>query len=424
MEIMRLTEEHLINDAMALGRALTVVTIEYFNRPLLTKAALSQKELEVGPLNDRWICQRYGDQIGYFYLSKDGYGRYMKEAPPGVDTLKIPIVDIDPNDQPGFEHLEQMNLLLNQLSSGAQVKMKESGEPIEFICTDAEETLEMLRKHLVVVKIAISETFNEDIVGRASARLREALFSSPKEGESVVKNIKNELEKIAGEIAQLRSISGADGRLASYFMVYRDVCIAVEDFYMAKGNNILAEQEFVRYVAFGSTGKVVRDPLKLNSLIIRKLVREDLYKLAEELGHRYLREGERFIDLALKRMSIFGGALHTAGLFLFAAWQIFVILSESTANVIAVEELERYRKAAKFAEEKMVLVCCSLLNAYENRRGEKLQMHCLLVDEVRRSGGQVAAEQQVLELIEMKYYYPRCFREILMGDEQATEGSI
>lgn len=422
MEIMRLTKEHLINNVMTLGRALTVVSPDMINGMLSMEAAFSQKKLDVGHLNDRWFCRRAGDQISYFYISEDGYGRYTKEAPPGVDTSKIPIVDIDPNDLPGFELLEQLSLRLNQLSSGAQVKIEESGEPIEFICTDADDTLESLRQYLVAVRIATSETINEDIVGRASARLRKAIFLSLKEGESV---LKNELNKIAGEIAQLRSVLGADGRLASYFMVYRDVCIAVEDFYVAKGNKSRAKQELVRYVAFGSAG-AVRDPLTLITRIIQKLAREDLYELADGLGHRYLRKGEQFIDQALGSMSIdyFSGALYTAGLFFFASRQIFEALSECTAEVIAVEELESYRRATKFADEKTTLVCTALINAVQNRTGEKLQMHRQLVEEARCRGGQVAAEQEVFQLIEMKYYYPRYFQEILMNNEQVTGASI
>ena len=192
--------------------------------------------------------------------------------------------------------------------------------------------------------------------------------------------------------------------------------MAVEDFFRKQGDEQRAKMEFVRYYSYGCAG-VILDPLQLMGMMVNKLDRENLSILAVELGDRYLSKGEKYIDRALKEKTLddFGGALSTAGLYLFSALMLYKALLADADNGLAIEKAKYCRKALTVADEKDVRVNVSLLALMNGFEGH-LARHQERVRAAERNDGKPAAEQVAFELIEMNYFYPRCFSDVLLGN--------
>ena len=405
---MILTTDRLVHDALTLGRFLTVVSGEAANEILATTAAFRAKEAAAGPLVGRWCCCRWGQRVGYMFVSEHGAGRYRREPPPDVPPEALVPVPVDPDARPAVELLAELTELVDLLSSGSRVTIEGSGETVELAGSgDVERVLGNLKMYLSGVWGAISPGYDERVVRAGALRLREALLSG--EGRPACRD---ELLRVAGEVLHLRAVQAATAPLAGWFLVWRDVCRAVEEHFGARHDSPRAALEMVRYVGFGAAGAIV-DPTALTAMTVQKLSREGLAAIAADLADGYLRMGERYIGEALDADSVevFGGTLYASALFLYAALQIFRALSEDPGRVPSAYEA----RAANVAEEKLVRVAMSFENAVANRAGARLRDHRLRVREARRSGGAEAEEQALFELIDMKYYYPRCFRERLLN---------
>ncbi len=405
--MMILTTERLVHDALTLGRFLTVVSGDAANETLATTAAFREKEAAAGPLAGRWCCCRWGQRVGYMFISEHGAGRYRREPPPDVEPETLVTVAVDPEARPAIELLAELTELVDLLSSGSRVTIEGSGETVELTGSgDVRRTLENLKLYLAGVWGAISPGYNERVVRAGALRLREALLSG--EGRSACRD---ELLRVAGEVLHLRAVQAADAPLAGWFLIWRDVGRAVEEHFAARHDDSRAALEMVRYIGFGAAGAIV-EPAALTAMMVQKLSREGLAGVAADLADGYLRMGERYISKALDADSLemFGGTLYASALFLYAALQVFRALAEDPTRTPAAYEA----KAANVAEEKLVRVTMSFENAVANRTGARLRDHRQRVREARRSGGADAEEQALFELIDMKYYYPRCFRERLL----------
>ncbi len=412
---MILTAERLVHDALTLGRFLTVVSGKAADETMATTAAFREREAASGPLAGRWCCCRWGPRVGYLFISEHGAGRYRREPPPDLDPAALVTVTVDPEARPATELLAELTELVDLLSSGSRVKIEGSGETVELAGSrDVGRIVENLKLYLAGVWGAISPGYNERVVRAGGLRLRETLLSG--EGRAACRD---ELLRVAGEVLHLRAVQAADAPLAGWFLVWRDVCRAVEERFAARHDRSRAALEMVRYLGFGAAGAIV-DPDVLTAMTVHKLSREGLAGIAAELADGYLRMGERYICKALEADSIevFGGTLYASALFLYTALQIFRALCEDPARTPSDYEA----RAANVAEEKLVRVAMSFENAVANRTGARLRDHRLRVREARRSGGAEAEEQALFELIDMKYYYPRCFRERLLEAPQAPGG--
>ena len=410
---MRLTIQKLIDDTMALGRCLMVDNPDSANEQLAVNNVLSRKQLTLDPEKNHWIRLVREKHIGYIFVGADGAGRYCRDLIPGVNPNSLITIEITSQDQPGFALLEELGALLDALYTGTKLKISDSNEIIELDnAQEHQEVLASLLKLLSMAKCASTKEYNCQVVADISRRLRNDLLSCEKDAGIIKKSIKN----IANEIEDLRLIFGADARLAGWFMIFHDVCIAVEDFYKNNEGELRSSLEMARYAGFATAG-LETNPEILTSVFVEKLVREDLQDIASNLAGGYLRKGENLVKQAIESTSFdyFGGALYAAGLYFVASHTIYKTLAEITPNEKPGNKSEFYARASDVAEEKRVLVNTSFINSVENRLGDKLISHQEIIAKARKELGDDAAKQQVYELIDMKYYYPRYFEKILLN---------
>ena len=411
---MKLPIEHLIDDTMALVRFLTVITFDFANQYLAGGEAMRTEELASGPHLDHWRRIKKGDDVGFILAGKDGSGRYSKVPSPEIDLNTIRTINVDPTAQPALKLFDELSDLINRLSSGSRVTISGTNEQIELLGhPENEQHLTALLLYLEGTRKAISPGYNEKIIDCIIDPFRENVLSV---GQVRTSQIKDWLQKSSDDIANLRSLGAADGSLAGWFLFYRDACLEVEK----QGRKLRDEDKpsakFLRMVSFGSAG-IVKEPLWLIEQLTQKMSREGLHLIVKELGKQYLTRGEQFVEQALAHQSIdtFRGALYTAGLFLFTADRIFRSLLAQNPNPVPDEDLDSIRQASTVADEKLVRIGNSFLFAVENRTGEIFRYHHGLVEKAREKGGKKAALQQVFELTEMNYFYPRYFEKKLMG---------
>ncbi|MCA9468075.1 MAG: hypothetical protein KC643_21890 [Nitrospira sp.] len=411
---MKLSIEHLIDDTMALVRFLTVITFDFANQSLAMVEATRREELASGPHLDQWRRIIKGDDVGFILESKDGSGRYSRVPPPELDSNTIRTVYVDPTAQPALKLFNELSDLIIRLSSGSRITIPNTNEQIELLShPENEQHLAALQLYLEGTKTAISPGYNEKIIGCTVELFRENVLSV---GQIKTDQIRDWLQKCSDDVANLRSLAAADGSLAGWFLFYRDACLEVEKQCRTLSNENKPSGKLLRIVNFGSGG-IRKEPLWLIERLTQKMSREGLYLIVKELGKQYLTRGEQFVEQALASQSIdtFRGALYTAGLFLFTGDRIFRSLLAQDPNPVPDEDLDFIRQASTVADEKLVRVGNSCQFAVENRTGERLRYHQWLLEKAREKGGEKAALQQVFELTEMHYFYPRYFEKKLMG---------
>jgi hypothetical protein len=405
---MKLSKARLVLDALTLGRCLTVTTPS-LDWALAVRAAWHEEERKNGPLVDVWYRMQTGDKVGFFFESSAGEGRYSRYLPEGVDPRTVRTVNVDPDARSASVLVSQLLSLIAGLAKGSTISIEGTNESIEPIDFDAKDSaLESLYIQLAAAQKAASPGYNEDIVRRMSSEIREGALNASDRPYA----IRQKLMETTNKVGDLRTMLAADGVLASWFLIYRDVCRAVEQRYSSEGDERASGMQLLRYVGFGAAGTVEK-PLDLTAMIVDKLVRENLQALASDIGHEYLDKCEGYIDRALDGRSLeaFGGSLYAAGLYGFAARQIFFSLKSAS---------ESYQKPFDVADERSVRVNTSFNRAVENRNGQTFLKHRAKVERARQQGGEKAAEQSAFELIEMHYFYPRFYKAALLGREEPT----
>ena len=412
---MHLTIQKLIDDTMALGRCLMVDSPNLANEVLAVNT-ISQRLPNLDPEKGHWVhLVKDKRPNGYIFIGEDGSGRYRRDLLPGGESNSLATIEITSQDQPGFVLLEELGALLDAFYNGTNLKISGSNEIIELDnAQEHKEILASLLKLLSMAKNSSTKEYNRHVVAENSRRLRNDLLSGGKDASIIKKSLTN----IANEIADLRLIFGADAILTSWFMILTDVCMAVEDFYKNNAGELPSLLEMARFAGFATAG-LETNPEILTSRIIEKLVREGLQDIASSLAAGYLRKGENLVKQALECTDIdyFGGTLYAAGLFFVASNAIYKTLAEVVPNEESENRSEYYARASDVAEEKRVLINTSFINAVENRLGDKLKLHQEIVAEAKKDLGEDGAKQKIFELIDMKYYYPRYFENILLKSE-------
>jgi len=416
---MHLTLQELTDHVMALGRCLMVDNPRIVNQQLASCEAL--EEIDDGLTKNRWIRLINHDLIvhsgicvhntrtSYIFSGEDRSGHYFRDLPPDVDPTELITIDIPEDSQPIFVILTEMEILLQGLSVNQKIHIYGTNEIIELEETqDTKETLTNLLNLLARIRRGSTIDYNQKVVSDVSRQIREDFFTGR---DHKAKALKKNIKDAAQEIDVLRQNLGADGWLTSWFMIFRDVCIAVEE--------QCGTTEMARYALFGIVGKMT-NPLVLICELIMKLVREGLQEIASKLAYEYLEMGENFIDHALSSKSIgeFSCGLYNAGLFFVASNSIYMVLDEFTSSLVPEKTHEFYKRASNVSEEKRTRVNSSFVNAVEGLKKDKLRMYQAQVSEAIKKGGDTAGDLIICELIEQKYYYPRYFREKLLSIDE------
>lgn len=418
---MQLTKQRLIDDTMALGRCLTVISPDYPNRVLALEAELRRIGMEGRQRDGQWFKLSYGKDKGYVLFKSDGSAIYRRQLREGRASAELITIEVDIKDAPGLMLLDELSALLDGLNEGRLLRVAGTGEVIEA-CGEgfADETLTGLRAYVELVRRAVSPRYNEEVTSGMLSRLRDiALLDVPDTKGAMI----NRLVEIADEVARLRSILGADGYLASFFLIFRDVCLEVggDDDNSVSGGKSAATQLF-NYFGMCSAG-IINDPKTLSMMLIDKLALNGRQEVAGRIAHSYLKRGEDLVDKALSSNTLdgFGGSLYTAGLYYLSALQVFKGLANASSVHGAMRESIEYQRAAGHADERVVRIGTSFINAVQNRTGEKLRKHQAMVEAARCKGGDAAAQQQIFEFIEMGYYYPRHYEKKLQGEAALPE---
>lgn len=403
---MQLTMERLKHNTFSLCRCVNAVSAKSASN-LLDFYSISKRF----PRN-QWVRLRSSVGTGYVFIDSEAQaGRYQNDIPIGIDSENITTIDKEIDNKQVMHCLDTLEQLLLQLISGVNVLIEGTQENIELIDPDIEE-LKILLQMLKATETASGPNYNESVVFNIAGEAQEVLMQSAESAEKRLSVLYEMLVKSGTKVGDMHTHFVADGFLASWFLVYVDVCKKLY-LYLNESNETHTKLQISRCITFGLAG-VINEPNSLLLMFINKLVKENQQKVVIDLGWQYLDIGEDYLNIALdsQDMEAFGSNLYNAALFFLSARQIFKGLLQNE-NKVALKDIEEYQKAEKVADEKIVKVSHSLCNIVMDRTGNRLKAHQLQVEEARAKAGDTGASQKIFELIEMWYFYPRYYSKIL-----------
>ncbi len=398
--------ERLRYDIMSLARCVTAIDYKFAN------SFLSAKYDSPRP-RGKWSQIISTDQGNYYtYLSPDGSsGRYSSDLPDGVNSEDVAVVHRFSDPDYGKQQIDESLKLLKQFAGETKIHIPGSLEEIELTDPDPRE-IETLWKILSGTRQSIESGYNENIIFQLSQPIMKAITQTRTEGIAV---LQKNLFEVTDNIAAFRKSCAIDGKLAAWFLVYRDICSKIHEHYGKIRDKKAADTEFIRLVSFGSDG-TIKDPSELLRMTVEKLVREGSTGLVDSTAMYYLQQGEHFIEQSLESKSFeeHHANLYESILFLFASHQMYSLLVAATKGLE--EYFREYKKIQKVVNEKMVRVEHALAHAVMNRTGDRLRDDRANIEKARQKKGKIGVSQKVFELIEMFYFYPRYFESSLKNE--------
>jgi hypothetical protein len=415
---MILSPEKLAHDANALAWSLLTPRPDYADGALATEIALAHYQAGAGQLiAPHWVRLQNREHVGYIEIKNEVSGRYLGTLPAEIDPSSVVDVKVDRYLGTTSALLAQLIELVASLAAGRQPKICSTGEMIQFgaVGSGYWERLNTQLRHL---QEATAPGYNPSVIAAWSERLQTPLlqmFVSHSIGA-----VREGIEDLARAVAELRATYAADGTLSAWAMIFGDLCRKIEAASHPTGDDAAqTAATYIRYVAFGAAGGVL-DPVGLTLGLIDKAAREGFHQVAAAIGDRYLEEGDDLIDQALEARTLeeFGKALYRAGPLLFGATRIFKGLIDGKRVRVPKAATTKYAKRANVAEEHAVRVNASLLNMLQNRTGARWQQHQARVAEAE-AAGDAGARQEIFRIIELNYFYPRCWETCLRGPTSA-----
>jgi hypothetical protein len=411
---MSLTIQQLIDYVMAITRFLTLIDGDSARLGLGIIETLSET---VRPPS-QWVCVRWRGETCYALKKEGGGGLYQRYLPEGVDREKIPTIEPDANALDRL--IEQVKQMLEALIAGQPVRIGDTGETLDLIAEgDAQQHLRNLRDYVANAEAAITPGYNQRVISTMATELQAgaaAPLQDTTPAENRIDRMIEKLQKVAYSIGLLRQALAADATLASWFLIYRDLCLKAERRLRDLHQERQAEKHFVTYYMYGCLADA-SEPLDLIGQLIRKMDSLGLSGVVVEVADSHLVNGEKHIRLARDCPSVdtFAGHLYTAGLYLFAALMAYKVLVSDAEHGVSIEKSDLCRRSLTVADEKLARLTSSFAHAVENRNGESLLRDRAKVAAVLATDGPAAAEQVVFELIEMHLLYPRFFKEVLLA---------
>jgi hypothetical protein len=413
---MKLTLQQLIEEIAATGRCLMMPRADYANLALTLDRMVAEEASRLRrPVVD-WIRVKKGEEIFGHILIKPTGGKYQREAPSDVDPDQIPTFVVDPNATPATSLVRELRSLVTGLSAGKSPGICDTDDTIVFDGSDLERR--QLAQQLPVldgIHRAAQPGFDDSVLKAQVEKLRPLMFQSISSRD--MRPAMDTLALAAAGLLEQRRVFAASCPLCGWFIVYRDVCAAIESAARERG---LGEGKtaaaVIRYLALGCGPGGVTNPSALLHGMAAKMARERLDEVAAGIAERHRVQADRLIDEAIAAPSRdkHGDALYRAGLYFFVANRIFKGLTEGVTGR-GLDDLKRsYAKNADAAEERQVRVSNALLVRLQDRAGLRLWEHRGQIAAAREQGGDGAANDMLDDMIDSQYFYPRSFESALV----------
>ncbi len=397
-----------------LGRSLLSPDPDYANEALANDQAIAREESSRGaPLVDVWLKMQNGHRQ-YFVWAGNDDANGRRELPADTDPASVLTIHRDPTCQPASQLLDEQAAVFAALSVQSDFQHPASGLSLELADPAVDQpNLANLMPLLAQLAAATTEDYNAKTLTTLSQPLRNSIFGSIKKHNH--DDITYQLQCLKQAGMELRSVLGADCRLAGWLRIYPDICDLVLKRCKSMGlDERNASVQWVRCVGSGCAPGA-NAPLELIHGMLDRGVREDLGEWMSDLAQVYCDEGEVLVEQALAAQSIaaWHEALYGACLEFFLAACVYEGLLRSTRPADA-PKLPGYQTAKNNAEDQQTLVANALLFGLKNRDGRALARHRDLLRITRKFSGSAAVETVVADLIECQYFYPRYFKRVLM----------
>jgi hypothetical protein len=415
----KITIDRLNFESLILGRCLMALSPKLVDKQLfLDELILNLPKDIFQKSSEFWFELQYKNHTAYIWVDKKGKGRSYFDLPDGIDSKSLISVNFDEENRLSIKLLNEFLELLKRLAAGITTTIVDESSNIEFIGKPENYNslnLVQLIETLEITKISCNDNYNERIISEISKRLRENLLSTIKDQSTstLVEIVAN----VAEEVRIMRYTNAADAHLASWFMVYKDLCSRLAEYlHNSDQDKLHIKVLLTRYIAFGcAPGQY--NPDILTPALAEKISHEGFHQIVKQQAENYLKSGEKDMEEALDSQTFneFSAFLYNASLNFFAARRLFDALWVRPSERITKEQLEVCKKSSGVSEEGYVRASTALVIAWQNRNGEKLEEHKLLVQIAFNDSGESGAEDLIFELIEMSYFYPRYFESILRG---------
>lgn len=422
---MKIGIDQLRRGVYQVGRALLTPHPTYANDALATSCAIKNERRRQGkPLLDVWFEIHDSNGRHYIIENSDGSGEYRRDLLPSVPPASVVKLILPEGVTPASDLLDQIEGLLKKFQQTTQFLDAPTNEVLELKGDEsAQKQIGELLSLIDNIRSATNSAYNEQVASELIEQLDDALlrYAGSKDFFQVEKSVS--LVRKTTETMRVSLLS--DCTLASFFMVFHDLCTAMLEYRINSGTQkAQAQEEYLRRVAELCNASKL-NPIHLLGFSVARTLRDGAREIVVDLANQYLEKGHDLINEALDAHTrhLHGDALYRAAVFLFSSRQLFRILLES-APLLPGLNLEKMKELSNGAEEDNVKVQDALLFALCNRGDELLDAQRERFQELAIQQGFSVVKSKITELVEQKFYYPRIFKECLKGGTKPTEEQV
>jgi hypothetical protein len=398
------------------GRSLLTPESRMANGALATSLVIAQeRRRHCKPLRDVWFEINEGRQRFYIIERSNGGGEYRRTLPPGTDPDAVVPIVVPPGLAPATQLLTQMEGLLIKFQSTPQFMDEPTNEVLELEGgAPAQAALPGLLGQVAGIRQAIAPEHNRKLMDRVFTDLQSAPVNHARSGDFGL--LWGPVRKARESIDALRDALRADLPAVAVLRLFQDVAEAAHAATLARGGSFDAANGRYAKMLVNLLEVSDRNPLHLVGFIPVLLLREGFYPDVLALAHRYFDQGEELIEQALDAPTRdeHGERLYRAAVPMFMAETAFKVMHGSVMFVPAANVAE-LAKLANISEEKLVRINDALLFALRDRGDEMLDGTRADLSKIAARQGEEAVNAKITSLIELRYFYPRVFRDCLRG---------
>lgn len=420
---MKISVAQLKRCVYQVGRTLLSPHPTYANGAMTTSFAIEdERRRQSKPLLDVWLEIHDANGKHYIMEKSDGNGEYLRQLPP-TEPLASIVKIVVPNDiSPASDLLDQLEGMLKKFQETTKFIDEPTNENMELEGgTTAQKQIGDLLSLIGNIRLATHPGYNEQVTSQLVEQLNDALliYAGSKDFSQFEKSVS--IVRKTTEVMRVSLLS--DCLLASLFLVFHDLCTTIFEHRINSGTpEADAQKEYLlRVTELCNASK--RDPLHLLAFTAARALRDGYHEIVENLANQYHENDyDHIINEALDACTrdLHGDALYRAAVVLFGSRQLFKVLLAS-APLLPGVNVEELQQLSSVSEEDMVKVNDALLFALSNRGDELLDAQRKRFRVLAGQKGSSAVEAKITELIELKFYYPRIFRECLQGGAKPAE---